>query len=116
MTGALTPEPFSTILSGMSRARVAAVLVFIVSLVVAALIFFDAAPLLRGPAPDSTIWHWPYFLRPDVTLVARAAVRGFAGRRGDVVGGVSFLKAVARFGHLCSGPGLAVKHSLCGPT
>ena len=27
-------------------------------------IFTDALPWLRGPAPDSDVWHWPYLLRP----------------------------------------------------
>ena len=28
------------------------------------IIFTDALPWLRGPVPDSSIWHWPYELRP----------------------------------------------------
>ncbi|VAW43552.1 hypothetical protein MNBD_CHLOROFLEXI01-372, partial [hydrothermal vent metagenome] len=24
----------------------------------------DALPWLRGPAPDTSVWHWPYLLRP----------------------------------------------------
>lgn len=62
--GALTPHHFSSILRLMSRARIAAVLVFSASLVLAALIVTDIVPQLRGPLPDSAIWHWPFSLRP----------------------------------------------------
>jgi hypothetical protein len=48
----------------MSRARLAAVLVFLVSLGLAALILTDAVPGLRGPAPGTSVWYWPYLLRP----------------------------------------------------
>ncbi|VAW42869.1 hypothetical protein MNBD_CHLOROFLEXI01-996, partial [hydrothermal vent metagenome] len=27
-------------------------------------LFTDALPWLRGPAPDTSVWHWPYLLRP----------------------------------------------------
>lgn len=50
----------------MSRARLATVLVFALSLIVAALIVTDALPNLRGPAPGTDVWYWPYLLRPLV--------------------------------------------------
>ncbi len=36
----------------------------LVLLILCGLILVDGAPLLRGPAPDSSVWHWPYQLRP----------------------------------------------------
>jgi hypothetical protein len=27
-------------------------------------LFTDTLPWLRGPAPDTSVWHWPYLLRP----------------------------------------------------
>jgi hypothetical protein len=32
--------------------------------ILAALILTDALPYLRGPAPETSEWYWPYFLRP----------------------------------------------------
>lgn len=34
------------------------------TLLLVALIFSDALPWLRGPAPGSSEWYWPYLLRP----------------------------------------------------
>lgn len=34
------------------------------SLLLTLLIVTDALPLLRGPQPDTSVWHWPYHLRP----------------------------------------------------
>ncbi len=50
----------------MTRVRIAAVLIFLASLTVAVLIVTDAVPQLRGPAPTTDVWHWPYLLRPIV--------------------------------------------------
>lgn len=61
---ALTPPFISSILRSMSRARIAAVVVCLMSLVLAALILTDAVPGLRGPAPGTGEWYWPYLLRP----------------------------------------------------
>ncbi len=33
-------------------------------LILCGLILTDGLPLLRGPVPDSEVWHWPYQLRP----------------------------------------------------
>jgi hypothetical protein len=35
-----------------------------VALLLVILIFTDWSPILRGPAPDTAVWHWPYLLRP----------------------------------------------------
>ncbi|MBE2201755.1 MAG: hypothetical protein IAE79_24300 [Anaerolinea sp.] len=37
---------------------------FIGALLLTALILTDWLPLLRGPAPETAVWHWPYLLRP----------------------------------------------------
>lgn len=34
------------------------------TLILAGLILTDALPLLRGPAPETSEWYWPYLLRP----------------------------------------------------
>ena len=36
----------------------------IVTTVLLFTLFTDALPWLRGPAPDTSVWHWPYELRP----------------------------------------------------
>ncbi|MCP4415063.1 MAG: hypothetical protein GY805_00475 [Chloroflexi bacterium] len=38
--------------------------VLMVTAVLLFALFTDAFPWLRGPAPDTSIWHWPYLLRP----------------------------------------------------
>lgn len=47
----------------MSRARLAAVLVALLSIILAALIVTDALPVMRGPGAGGE-WQWPYLLRP----------------------------------------------------
>ncbi|MEZ4518386.1 MAG: glycosyltransferase family 39 protein [Chloroflexota bacterium] len=58
----------------MSRVRIAAVLVFIISLTIAVLVLTDAVPELRGPAPSTGVWHWPYMLRPVVRWLPAVVV------------------------------------------
>lgn len=48
----------------MSRSRAFAFLLLGISLVLAVLILTDIWPFLRGPAPETSEWFWPYFLRP----------------------------------------------------
>ncbi|MEM7114124.1 MAG: hypothetical protein AAF614_16940 [Chloroflexota bacterium] len=38
--------------------------VSLLSLLLILLVLTDGLPLLRGPAPDTSEWHWPYDLRP----------------------------------------------------
>ena len=33
-------------------------------IVFCAVVMTDAVPLLRGPAPETPLWYWPYLLRP----------------------------------------------------
>lgn len=35
-----------------------------VTIIIILLIFGDALPFLRGPAPETAVWSWPYNLRP----------------------------------------------------
>ena len=39
-------------------------LLLLPTLALIVLIFTDALPWLRGPAPETSEWYWPYFLRP----------------------------------------------------
>jgi len=48
----------------MPRGRLIGALFLLLSLVLAGLILTDAWPYLRGPAPGTGEWHWPYLLRP----------------------------------------------------
>lgn len=48
----------------MPRGRLISLSLLLLSLLLAALILTDAAPLLRGPAPGTSEWYWPYLLRP----------------------------------------------------
>lgn len=48
----------------MPRGRLIGALFLLLSFVLAGLILTDAWPYLRGPAPDTSEWHWPYLLRP----------------------------------------------------
>lgn len=48
----------------MKRQRVWVVLLTGGSLLLAALILTDWLPVLRGPAPETPEWYWPYQLRP----------------------------------------------------
>ena len=48
----------------MPRGRLIGALFLLLSLILAGLILTDALPYLRGPAPDTSEWHWPYLLRP----------------------------------------------------
>ncbi|MCB8976444.1 MAG: glycosyltransferase family 39 protein [Ardenticatenaceae bacterium] len=52
------------------------------TLLLAALIFTDAWPGLRGPAPDTAEWHWIYRLRPFsrwwLPLIVAASMVGLA--------------------------------------
>lgn len=53
-----------------------------VTLLLAVLILTDLWPGLRGPAPDTSEWHWPYTLRPFgrwwPALLSSALLLGFA--------------------------------------
>lgn len=48
----------------MPRGRLLGFLFLFLALVLAGLILTDAWPLLRGPAPETSEWYWPYLLRP----------------------------------------------------
>lgn len=48
----------------MPRGRLLGFLFLLLALVLAGLILTDAWPLLRGPAPETSEWYWPYLLRP----------------------------------------------------
>lgn len=53
-------------MSSFSKKTQRLLLLFLVasSLALAALIISDWIPYLRGPAPESSEWYWPYLLRP----------------------------------------------------
>lgn len=44
--------------------RLIGVLFLLLSFILAGLILTDALPILRGPAPETSEWYWPYLLRP----------------------------------------------------
>ncbi len=48
----------------MTRSRLIALLIFVASILLAALIVSDVWPGLRGPAPGTSEWHWFYQPRP----------------------------------------------------
>lgn len=48
----------------MPRGRLTGFAFLAVSLVLAGLILTDAWPYLRGPAPGTSEWYWPFLLRP----------------------------------------------------
>jgi len=48
----------------MPRGRHIGILFLLLSLVLAGLILTDGLPHLRGPAPGTSEWYWPYLLRP----------------------------------------------------
>ncbi len=50
----------------ISKNKQRLLLIFLIasSLLLAALIVFDLLPFLRGPAPETSEWFWPYLLRP----------------------------------------------------
>jgi 4-amino-4-deoxy-L-arabinose transferase-like glycosyltransferase len=48
----------------MSRTRLFLSLLTAASLLLAWLILSDSLPYLRGPAPGTSEWYWPYLLRP----------------------------------------------------
>jgi len=48
----------------MPRSRTFAFLILTLSLIMSLLILTDAWPYLRGPAPETSEWYWPYLLRP----------------------------------------------------
>lgn len=61
---ALTAGRFSIMLRDMPRGRLIGFAFLGLSLVLAGQILFDLWPALRGPAPGTSEWHWPYALRP----------------------------------------------------
>lgn len=69
--------------------RLFAALLLIVTLLLIGLIFTDWLPYLRGPAPESSEWYWPYHLRPLdrwwapvlAALVLLAVAAWWLGRR-----------------------------------
>jgi hypothetical protein len=50
----------------MPRSRALAIALFILSMVLFGLILTDAWPNLRGPAPETSEWYWPYLVRPII--------------------------------------------------
>ena len=40
------------------------IIVALLMVVLCWVVLNDAAPLLRGPAPETPLWYWPYLLRP----------------------------------------------------
>lgn len=48
----------------MSRKALTPLAILGVALLLFLLITADGVPLLRGPAPGTAVWHWPYHLRP----------------------------------------------------
>lgn len=62
-------------------------------------ILFDWLPLLRGPAPETAEWYWPYQLRPItrwwlpilLTTLLGASIWAWLERRIGVVGGLLLL-------------------------
>ena len=48
----------------MSRQRLFLIVLSVLTLGLMAAILTDGLPFLRGPAPDTAVWHWPYVLRP----------------------------------------------------
>ncbi|GAB4275864.1 MAG: hypothetical protein Kow0080_25690 [Candidatus Promineifilaceae bacterium] len=48
----------------MSRKALIPLGILGVALLLFLVITTDGLPLLRGPAPDTAVWHWPYHLRP----------------------------------------------------
>lgn len=65
------------------RRRLIYVFLLLAGLLVALLVFTDWWPVLRGPAPETGEWYWPYLLRPVArwwpAVVAGLAVFGLAG-------------------------------------
>lgn len=66
----------------MQRRRRFVIVLGGISLLLAVLILTDYWPGLRGPAPDTSEWHWPYELRPFgrwwPALLSSALLFGFA--------------------------------------
>lgn len=60
----MTKNSVSAIFPLMSRKALTPLAVLGVALLLFLLILTDGLPLLRGPAPDTAVWHWPYHLRP----------------------------------------------------
>lgn len=48
----------------MPRGRLIGSLFLLTSFILAVLILTDVWPYLRGPAPETSEWYWPYHLRP----------------------------------------------------
>ncbi|MCZ7668384.1 MAG: hypothetical protein M5U34_14930 [Chloroflexi bacterium] len=48
----------------MSRKSWGLLALTLVTFMLVGLILTDALPLLRGPAPETSEWYWPYLLRP----------------------------------------------------
>lgn len=48
----------------MPRGRLIGLIFLFLAFILAGLIMTDATPWLRGPAPDTSEWHWSYGLRP----------------------------------------------------
>lgn len=90
----MTPRGFYFILRSMPRGRLIATFFLAFSLLLAGLILTDAWPSLRGPAPETSEWYWPYLLRPVErwwpSLLAGSALIGVGGwwlrRRDDRAG------------------------------
>ncbi len=48
----------------MPARRLALILIVLGALLIVLLVFSDLVPYLRGPAPETSEWYWPYLLRP----------------------------------------------------
>lgn len=67
----------------MPRGRLIGLLFLLLSLALSALILTDGLPVLRGPAPETSEWYWPYLLRPIErwwpALLAAVLLAAFGG-------------------------------------
>lgn len=65
----------------MPRGHLIGAFFLLLAVILAGLILTDALPNLRGPAPETSEWYWPYMLRPVErwwpALLVGAAMAGF---------------------------------------
>ncbi len=60
----------------MPASRFALILIVLGALLVVLLVFSDVVPYLRGPAPETSEWYWPYLLRPASRWLPALLVAG----------------------------------------